>query len=852
MRANPKPREDIKNDPPGGEGQIGKTNEMEMYSTPSVCVQQGVVYATGGSVLGMTPNGIDRGIGADPIADILAHARKQKQQRPRFTEADIIREFEAQMIGAGIEPPRNLITDGKLHRCDCSGDRQRGKNNAAYQLYIGTTRAGIPYARGGYQNWRSGSDWVTLKFDNGLEFDAQERAAIDAKMAQAAAEHEAEKHRRQAEARDRAAKELANSTPLSDDHEYLVRKGVRAHGLTADGNAIIVPMRDVAGTLHNRQKIGPDGTKKYLYGGLKDGCFHVLGTITDRMVIAEGFATAATIHEATNLPVVVAFDAGNLPKVAAALRKHYPAAKIAIAGDDDWKSTRQDGTPHNAGRIKAIEAAHAVGGIPIFPEFGPFREDKQTDFNDLAAELGNAAVRALFKDFIEIIAPPPKPPEDIPEEGQGPEGITLEDFRAYMPMGQFIYTPTRELWPAKSVDAKIRPLPLLGDSGEQLLDENGKPRKISASGWLARHQSVEQMTWAPGNPMLIRDRFILGGGWIPRKDVTCFNLYLKPNLRLGDASKATKWIDHIKFVYGDDAAHLIKWFAFRVQSPSVKINHAIVLGGAQGIGKDTMLEPVKRAVGPWNCQEATPQMLLGRFNGFVKSVILRINEARDLGKEDRFAFYEHMKIYTAAPPDVIRVDEKHVREYYVPNVSGVVITTNHKTNGIYLPADDRRHFVAWSDLKKEDFKEEYWTDFWNWYDVRGGASDVAAYLTELDISDFNPKAPPPQTEAFWAIVDAHRPEEEAEIADLLDNLKNPHAVTIAMVAAGANHTFQEWLNDRKNWKAIAHRFETVGYVPVRNPDAKDGLWRIGGKRQTVYANSDLSLSERMAAAQALR
>ncbi len=98
--------------------------------------------------------------------------------------------------------------------------------------------------------------------------------------------------------------------------------------------------------------------------------------------------------------------------------------------------------------------------------------------------------------------------------------------------------------------------------------------------------------------------------------------------------------------------------------------------------------------------EVSPQHLLGRFNGYLKSVILRVSEARDLGDVDRFAFYDHMKAYTAAPPDVLRVDEKHLREYSVPNVCGVIITSNHKSDGIYLPADDRRHFVAWSPLSK--------------------------------------------------------------------------------------------------------------------------------------------------------
>jgi len=83
-----------------------------------------------------------------------------------------------------------------------------------------------------------------------------------------------------------------------------------------------------------------------------------------------------------------------------------------------------------------------------------------------------------------------------------------------------------------------------------------------------------------------------------------------------------------------------------------------LLGGSQGIGKDTLLEPVKYAIGPWNFTEVSPTHMFGRFNGFVRSVILRISEARDLGDVNRFAFYEHMKIYLAAPPDVLRCDEK--------------------------------------------------------------------------------------------------------------------------------------------------------------------------------------------------
>ena len=275
--------------------------------------------------------------------------------------------------------------------------------------------------------------------------------------------------------------------------------------------------------------------------------------------------------------------------------------------------------------------------------------------------------------------------------------ITTDDFHAYMPMHAFIFGPTREMWPAASVNAKVPPV----HDGE---------RSIKASQWLAAHRTVEQMTWAPGEEMIIRDRLISQGGWISRPGCATFNLYRPPELKRGDPSQATPWFEHVHHIYPDDAAHIIAWLAHRVQRPQEKINHALVLGGAQGIGKDTLLEPVKQAVGPWNFREITPAALLGRFNGFAKSVILRVSEARDL-EANRYTFYEHTKGYTAAPPDVLQVDEKNIREYAVFNVCGVVITTT-KSSGLYLPTDDRRHFVAWSDLSKDDFSEAYWRDLY--------------------------------------------------------------------------------------------------------------------------------------------
>jgi hypothetical protein len=295
--------------------------------------------------------------------------------------------------------------------------------------------------------------------------------------------------------------------------------------------------------------------------------------------------------------------------------------------------------------------------------------------------------------------------------------ISISDFYAYMPQHKYMHTPTRELWPASSVDSRLPDVPL----------SDGKTVRPSA--WLDKNRPVEQMTWAPGLPEIIADQFILVGGWIDRPGARVFNLYRAPVIRPGDPTKAQPWIDHVNYVYPEDADHIIKWLAQRVQRPQNKINHAIVLGGDQGIGKDTLLAPVKYAIGPWNFQEVSPQQVMGRFCGFLNSVILRISEARDLGESDRFKFYDHTKSYIAAPPETLRVDEKNTREYNIPNCCGVIITTNHKTDGIFLSPDDRRHYVAWSPRQKEDalFQGNYWKDLWGYYED-GGFAHVAVYL----------------------------------------------------------------------------------------------------------------------------
>jgi Family of unknown function (DUF5906) len=415
----------------------------------------------------------------------------------------------------------------------------------------------------------------------------------------------------------------------------------------------------------------------------------------------------------------------------------------------------------------------------------------------------------------------------------------------------YIYLPTREPWSARAVDTQLPPMPLLKDNGDPVLDAKGKPILIPAHSWLDTHRPVQQMTWAPGEPMLIADKLIADGGWFDKPEATCLNLYRPPVIKLGDAVKAKRWVDLVKKVYPEDWQHIIIFCAQRVQHPEIKINHSLMLGGPPGIGKDTILDAVKHAVGPWNFAEISPHNLFETFNGYIKSVVLRISEARDLGDVNRYALYEHTKTLMAAPPDVLRCNEKNLRQHSIANVTGVITTTNHKTDGIYLPDDDRRHYVAWSDITKEDFADDFWKKHWQWY-ADGGYEHVAAYLQTYDLSGFDPKAPPPKTKAFFDIITANCAPEESELADIIDELGNPDAITFDEIAGRANGIggFDDWLNDRRNRKAFSHRMEDCGYTPVRNDTTKQGLWQVNGGRRIIYGRSDMAYASQMKAVRA--
>ncbi|MGH8646769.1 MAG: toprim domain-containing protein [Gammaproteobacteria bacterium] len=146
-------------------------------------------------------------------------------------------------------------------------------------------------------------------------------------------------------------------------HPYLTRKRVKAHGIRQYRGSLVIPLRDTGGGLLSLQFIDGEGNKRFLNGGAISGHYHAIGEYAGTLYIAEGYATAATIHQETGQAVGCAFNAGNLKPVALALRKKFPEAKLIVCADNDSH------TPGNPGVAKAKEAARAVRGFLVVPRF---------------------------------------------------------------------------------------------------------------------------------------------------------------------------------------------------------------------------------------------------------------------------------------------------------------------------------------------------------------------------------------------------------------------------------------------------------------------------------------------------
>lgn len=334
---------------------------------------------------------------------------------------DAISQFRAALAGRGILAPVDIRADGKLHRCDAEG--KGGKGDAAYLLHLD----GIP--AGGFGNHRDGLGWENWRADIGRTMTPAEQTEHRNRIEAARKQREAEQAKQHAEARERAGLIMAEAYP--GEHPYLPTKRIQPFGVKVieaeqarviapnlspelTGMLLVIPVR-ADGVLTSLQFITENGIKRPLTGGKMVGGYYSIGTMKGAaaLCICEGFATGATIHEATGYPVAVAFSAGNLLAVAQAMRAKFPDLPMILCADDDYL------TEDNPGLTKAREAARAVGGVVALPDFGPDRPKKATDFNDLAAHCGMEAVQRSIANAR---------PLGIPKQGQAQENAPEGEY----------------------------------------------------------------------------------------------------------------------------------------------------------------------------------------------------------------------------------------------------------------------------------------------------------------------------------------------------------------------------------------------------------------------------------------
>jgi len=367
---------------------------------------------------------------------------------------------------------------------------------------------------------------------------------------------------------------------------YTAKKKVDdLHGALVDGDQVLVPMHDISGNLVGLQTILPDSQKFFKKGQQVDGAYFLIGTVVDELDIVEGWATGITVHKAGGRPVAVAFNAGNLVKVARAFREKYPDADIRICGDDDRFNEV------NTGREKAEAAADAVMGTAIFPQFNN-PDSKGTDFNDLEAEEGLAVVRNILLTV--------KEPENgfkclgYDDGGHYFFNIGVRDiFRlsAFTPQNLFIlaperwwidnYTPpegTKPLWLRASNDL------IAGCQARGRFD----PNRVRGMGvWLDKGRVVVNtgerliingkergLYWPEGESIYVQSTHKMPAMREPATTAECDPLY--------KALRKLKWADPISAIL------LLGWIATSRIAGALPVHPHIWLTGGSGTGKTTV------------------------------------------------------------------------------------------------------------------------------------------------------------------------------------------------------------------------------------------------------------------------
>lgn len=296
------------------------------------------------------------------------------------SKEDPVSAFLRAMSDNGIQCTDVIKADGKIHRFSPNGNKQ--KKNGWYVLHIDNN-----FPSGHFGDWSKGDEWI--------KWSSVEETKMSAEQIAIQRQREKRLRRQRQEEYNTTAQECnivwESARPARSDFPYLQNKKVSSHGLKVHYEGfLLVPMFNNMGEIRSLQRIYPDGSKKHWPGGEAQGNYFIISGNQAECYICEGYATGATIHEATGGMVVVAFTRVNLPPVAESIKAKYPTSRITICADNDqW-------TDGNPGIKKAQEAGKNLGVKVVWPEFKD-TSSKPTDFNDLASLEGIEQVKIQIK-----------------------------------------------------------------------------------------------------------------------------------------------------------------------------------------------------------------------------------------------------------------------------------------------------------------------------------------------------------------------------------------------------------------------------------------------------------------------
>ena len=429
---------------------------------------------------------------------------------------------------------------------------------------------------------------------------------------------------------------------------------------------------------------------------------------------------------------------------------------------------------------------------------------------------------------------------------------TIENFRYDEVQEKYWDTTTGILLGGKSVDGSV-----CREDWPTTVDSKGKVKPIRPSiaiNDVLTGLTVEGSTWWPGKGKYLENTVVTDRGAMNQAGAVSYNTYVAPDRSSATPGDPAKWVDHIKKLFPDpiEQNHFFDYAAHMVQFPHIKANHGIVIAGEQGIGKDTALSPLREGVGQWNAAEIEPDAILSPYNGYIKSVLLVINEVRPHDEDHKASnFYNQIKPILAAPPNMLPMEVKHINVIYIQNVCRVILTTNDPLR-MYIPREDRRLFVMSSPLpdpKSNDvFPPNYFEDLWRWL-VTEGNNIVIDWLLKRDISEFDAAGAPPMTSGKQLVIDSANQVRRTLIDNLIEDFitevydgKPPevifHKDLLDFLSVG--NFFDESGSARKQLLAKNFHFKMNdhGYNMIKNPDSSE--WKnVKFRTNTAFVSKEI-------------